>query len=318
MFTHLHVHSHYSFLESIIKIPLLLEVLSTQWMNTVGITDLNGLYGALEFYEYAKKSDIKPIIGVQLPRQIPQNWFHVSKQNVPMYTIGLLARDYQGLQSLIKIVSLAQKQQKNGIPLLSLEILQQFHQGIICCLWWVDSMLEAVISGQYAQDHFHQTVEWLIQLVGTEHVVVQLVAQAINQSPRLKPLHEFSIAVAQQYGLALYASTSVRYLQPSDQEAYQISLAIKDGLKRTDPQRRKPEFDGSLLSEQQVRTNLSSYGYDTALIDQLIDATSMIADQCHVVIPAGQVFFPSYHSPDDIKQIYQTYRDWLIINEDAL
>jgi DNA polymerase III alpha subunit len=51
-----------------------------------------------------------------------------------MYTIGLLARDYQGLQSLIKIVSLAQKQQKNGIPLLSLEILQQFHQGIICCL----------------------------------------------------------------------------------------------------------------------------------------------------------------------------------------
>jgi hypothetical protein len=30
------------------------------------------------------------------------------------------------------------------------------------------------------------------------------------------------------------------------------------------------------------------------------------------------VFFPSYHSPDDIKQIYQTYRDWLIINEDAL
>jgi DNA polymerase III alpha subunit len=42
-------------------------------MNTVGITDLNGLYGALEFYEYAKKSDIKPIIGVQLPRQIPQN-----------------------------------------------------------------------------------------------------------------------------------------------------------------------------------------------------------------------------------------------------
>jgi DNA polymerase III alpha subunit len=149
----------------------------------------------------------------------------------------------------------------------------------------------------------------LIQLVGTEHVVVQLVAQAINQSPRLKPLHEFSIAVAQQYGLALYASTSVRYLQPSDQEAYQISLAIKDGLKRTDPQRRKPEFDGSLLSEQQVRTNLSSYGYDTALIDQLIDATSMIADQCHVVIPAGQVFFPSYHSPDDIKQIYQTYRD---------
>ena len=57
-FAHLHVHTHYSLLDSTIKIHALMEHVKSLGMNAVAMTDHGNMFGAVEFYKAAKKAGI--------------------------------------------------------------------------------------------------------------------------------------------------------------------------------------------------------------------------------------------------------------------
>ena len=65
-FTHLHVHSNFSFLDGGSSVGQLLDRAKEVGCESLALTDHNGLYGAVRFYDYAKRIGIKPIIGVEL------------------------------------------------------------------------------------------------------------------------------------------------------------------------------------------------------------------------------------------------------------
>lgn len=66
MFIHLHTHSAFSLLEGAFSIPQLLFRLQQMQVQTIALTDTNGLYGAVTFYKFAKQLGIKPILGACL------------------------------------------------------------------------------------------------------------------------------------------------------------------------------------------------------------------------------------------------------------
>jgi DNA polymerase III alpha subunit len=63
VFVHLHCHSHYSFLRGIASPEEIIAAAVEQKMPAVALTDTNGLYAAVSFYQAAKKAGIQPIIG---------------------------------------------------------------------------------------------------------------------------------------------------------------------------------------------------------------------------------------------------------------
>src|SRR3989344_4916989 len=63
-FIHLHIHSHYSFLEALPKIDELVERTKKEGMGAVALTDAGNMHGAIEFYKAAKAAGVKPILGV--------------------------------------------------------------------------------------------------------------------------------------------------------------------------------------------------------------------------------------------------------------
>ncbi|MHC4592744.1 MAG: PHP domain-containing protein, partial [Planctomycetota bacterium] len=65
-FAHLHVHSNYSLLQGAFSVQELIETASELGMPAVALTDTNGLYGALFFYDAAREAGIKPIIGAEI------------------------------------------------------------------------------------------------------------------------------------------------------------------------------------------------------------------------------------------------------------
>jgi DNA-directed DNA polymerase III PolC len=65
-FVHLHTHSFFSFLDGTVPLSKLVERVHTLGMPAVALTDRNGLYGAIEFYQHCKDFGIKPIIGSQV------------------------------------------------------------------------------------------------------------------------------------------------------------------------------------------------------------------------------------------------------------
>src|SRR3989338_10090396 len=106
-FVHLHTHSHYSLLDGLSKIDDLIAHTKELGMDAIAITDHGVLYGAIEFYQKAKKAGIKPIIGVEA--YIADNMYdkRPGADGKNYYHIILLAYNNAGYKNLIKLVSSA-------------------------------------------------------------------------------------------------------------------------------------------------------------------------------------------------------------------
>jgi DNA polymerase-3 subunit alpha len=90
-FVHLHVHSNYSLLQGALTIEELIRTASDRAMTGVALTDTNGLYGAMFFYEAARDAGLKPIIGTEIVAADQQ--------------CICLAADRQGYGNLCRIVT---------------------------------------------------------------------------------------------------------------------------------------------------------------------------------------------------------------------
>src|SRR5262245_33602792 len=64
-FVHLHVHSEFSLLDGLSPVKRVADTAKRLGMRAVALTDHGNLYGAIEFYSYARSVGIKPIIGVE-------------------------------------------------------------------------------------------------------------------------------------------------------------------------------------------------------------------------------------------------------------
>src|SRR6266567_9627033 len=111
VFVHLHCHSHYSFLRGVASPEEIVAAAVEQKMPAVALTDTNGLYAAVSFYQAAKKAGLNPIVGVVLDVE-----FYVSSEpfrncktktrhstSVPL---TLLAADMEGYSNLCQLVRL--------------------------------------------------------------------------------------------------------------------------------------------------------------------------------------------------------------------
>ncbi len=92
MFLNLHANTEYSLLESTIKIDSLISYAKKHNFPALAITDHNNMFGVPEFVQKCTKENIKPIIGLDL--------------DVHDYRLILLAKNYNGYKSLIKLSSL--------------------------------------------------------------------------------------------------------------------------------------------------------------------------------------------------------------------
>ena len=65
-FTHLHVHTQFSLLDSALRLKSLFQKAADDKMEAVAMTDHGNMFGAIEFYLTAKKFGIKPILGCEM------------------------------------------------------------------------------------------------------------------------------------------------------------------------------------------------------------------------------------------------------------
>ncbi|MCE9517868.1 PHP domain-containing protein, partial [Candidatus Nomurabacteria bacterium] len=64
-FIHLHTHSHYSLLDGLSKMEVIVKIAKKNKMNAIAVTDHGNMYGAIELYKECQKAGIKPILGVE-------------------------------------------------------------------------------------------------------------------------------------------------------------------------------------------------------------------------------------------------------------
>ena len=127
MFTHLHVHTEYSPLDGMCRIPQLVARARELSMEALAITDHGALYGLVEFYRAAKEVGIRPILGCEVYVS-PTD--HHSRSDKNFYHLVLLARDQRGYRNLIQLVTRAHLEGFFYKPRVDKELLSQYHQGL--------------------------------------------------------------------------------------------------------------------------------------------------------------------------------------------
>ena len=152
-FTHLHVHTEYSLLDGSNKIKEYVARVKELGMNSAAITDHGVMYGVIDFYKEAKAQGINPILGCEV-YVAPNSRF--DRETVHgedrYYHLVLLAENNTGYSNLMKIVSKGFVDGYYYKPRVDMEVLEQYHEGIIAlsaCL--AGEVPRAITRGNYEE-----------------------------------------------------------------------------------------------------------------------------------------------------------------------
>ena len=280
-FIHLHVHTAYSLLDGAIKIPDLLAQAREFGMDSVAVTDHGNMFGVFNFYEKALEAGIKPIIGCEV--YVAPLGRKRRNQRDPRYHLILLAKDYQGYKSLIRLVTLANMEGFYYKPRVDLEILREYNEGLIA--------LSACLSGQVPglildgrEDKATEAAETYAQIF-QDRFYLELQQNFID---RQEVVNQGLISLAAKMGLPLVATNDCHYLRRSDAEAHDVLLCIQTGKTVDDEDRLRFENEEFYFKSPDEMTGLFPQ------CPEAIDNSLRIAEECNVEIPTGNYHFPIF------------------------
>src|SRR5262245_35048383 len=102
-FAHLHVHSHFSILESPAQVADLVAAAASDGQDRLALTDSGNLFGAVQFWNAAKEKGVRAVLGCEVT---VVDGDHAQRDpKTPTYPLVLLAEDQAGWRNLIKLAS---------------------------------------------------------------------------------------------------------------------------------------------------------------------------------------------------------------------
>jgi len=297
-FTHLHIHTEYSLLDGACRIKPLIERVKELGMKSIAITDHGVMYGAVDFAEACKKAGINGIIGCEVyvaPRSRFQKVTGIDKKR---YHLVLLAENQTGYQNLIRIVSDAWTEGFYTKPRVDHELLERFHEGIIClsaCL--AGEIPQAILAGDY--EKAREIALWYQGVFGKDNYFLEI---QDHNLPEQKASNPQIIKLARELDIPLVATNDAHYISKEDAEIQKILVCI--ATKHT-----INEDTGMGFSTDEFY--VKSGDEMAALFPEYPDAienTNKIAERCHVSFEFGNTKLPIYEiegNPDH----FEYFRD---------
>ncbi len=227
-FVHLHVHSEYSLLDGVSRIPELIRRVKDLGMRAVALTDHGNLFGAVEFYKEATAHGIKPILGMEAylvggrmdekPRDGKAGRY---------YHLTLLAADDEGLRNLMYLSSQAYLRGFYYKPRMDLDLLREHARGLIA----LSGCLKGPLAQKLLEDNRDEAERWaheLVEIFGRENFYIELMDLGAEDQERVNP---GLLDIARKLQLKIVATNDVHYLHPEDREVQDALLAIQTGTR---------------------------------------------------------------------------------------
>ncbi|MFC2696293.1 MAG: PHP domain-containing protein [Candidatus Absconditicoccaceae bacterium] len=309
MYIPLHGRSTYSFLESVGTPKVIIKRAKELGFPTLALTDLDVMYGAIQFYQAANAEGIKSIVGLEVG-------FVLNVDNAPAVnaigSICLLAKNTQGYLNLMKITSFAGQQGVAGRPKIDITLLEKYKEGILVFSGGVDSWIAKLLSNGEPLSKAEEIFTMLKDKLGAENCYLEVIAQNEAKEPEIEKINKAVLLLAERVQASCLVSNIYIYPKPEDKSTQELAMAIKDNLKLYDPQHRVLTTENHLMTEEEIRKICLENGYSEAQIDSWIQVTEKIADLCSLKIDMGQLLFPKYEADPEILELYEKNKDQLI------
>lgn len=283
-FTHLHVHSHYSLLDGLAKIDDLIKRAAELGMDSLALTDHGNLYGAIEFYQKAKKAGINPIIGAELYVAYERLQDKRPGLDDKRYHLTVLATDFNGYKNLIKLVTKAHLEGFYYKPRVDKELLRQYSKGLIALSGCFAGEIPRAIVHKKT-DHAEKLIKEYQEIFGKENFYLELGVHL--NFPDQKIINEGLVNLSQKTSAKLVATGDIHYVKPEDAEAQDILVSVQTGAKFDDENRlTMKEANLSMRSAEEM----ASVFYD---LPEAIENTQEISAKVNIEIPLGTWTFPN-------------------------
>ncbi len=284
MFTHLHLHTEYSLLDGLTRIPPLMDRVKELGQTAVAMTDHGAMYGAVDFYKEARAREIKPIIGVEA-YVAPGSRLTRDAGDKQPYHLTLLARNKTGYRNLLRLITSSHLEGYYYRPRLDREIMEQCGQGIIALSGCPSGELHRLIL-EGRTDEARATASWYRNVFDAYYFEIQE-----HDLPEFRQVNRVLADLSREMGIPLVATNDSHYLVQDDHNSQDILLCI--------------QTNSTVLEEKRMRMSDPSYYVKSeaemrALFPDLpeaIDNTGKIADMCDFEMEFDRLHLPEPELP---------------------
>ncbi|MFM2578504.1 DNA polymerase III subunit alpha [Vibrio fortis] len=276
-FVHLRVHSDFSMVDGLSKVPPLVKKVAEMGMPAMALTDFTNLCGLVKFYGTAHGCGVKPIIGADFLMQSPEFGEELTRLTV-------LATDNKGYNNLTLLISKAYlRGHVQHHPVIDKEWLIENAEGLIILSGAKEGEIgKALLKGNQAlvdscvafyKEHFSD--RFYLELIRTGR-------------PDEESYLHFALDLAERVELPVVATNEVVFISEDLFEAHEIRVAIHDGYTLEDPRRPKNYSEQQYLRSEEEMCELF------ADIPEALENSVEIAKRCNVTVRLGEYFLPNF------------------------
>ncbi len=270
-FVHLHTHSYYSLLNGVPSPQELVVAAKKAGMSALALTDRNGLYGAVEFYQKAREARIKPIIGAELTLD-------------DGFNIVLLVQNDTGYRHLSHLISEGRLHGGHGSFRLSAKQVHKYNAGLTA----LSAGNTGKVNDLLAQRNITQALAEVRRWHNAFGQRYYLELNHIDANDTLVNLRLRDIAVEQ--GIPLTATNDVYFIDSKDWHLRRVLQAID--------QNTAVENVENAGSPEHYFKDVAAMNRLFKSFPQAVSNTLKISRSCHFDFQLGKPVFPSVDLPE--------------------
>ena len=281
-FVHLRLHTEYSLVDGIVRVPDLMAAVAAAGMPAVALTDQSNLFAMVKFYKEAQAAGVKPLIGVDA-------WIREPGERAPPSRIVFLCQNLVGYRHLTQLVTRSYLEgQRRGVPMLERSWLsREALEGLILLSGGFEGDIGQAIARGRDDEAERCLTRWQAYCGDRFYLEVQRTGRAGEQV-----CSEAALELAQSRGVGAVATNEVRFLTRAEFEAHEARVCIHDGAQLGDASRPRRYSEEQYLKTPAEMLEL----FQDA--PELLANTFEIAKRCSLEIRLGASMLPAYPVPD--------------------
>ena len=288
-FTHLHVHSHYSLLDGLAKIDDLVSKTKELGMDSLALTDHGALYGAVEFFQKAKKVGIKPIIGCEMYMASGDMTSKTSATDSKRYHFTLLVKNKIGYKNLVKLITKAHLEGFYYKPRVDKNLLRECSKGLICLSGCRNSEISQFLTTNQIEKAETATLEYQ-DIFGKDNFYLEIQPH-FKEDGRNPSIFLKTVELSKKLGIPLAATNDTHYIYKDDEDYHDVLLAIGTGNNVSDTNRLSVKGSNlSLRSPEEMMELFKDF-------PEAIENTAKISDAVDFEFEFGVSQFPYFELP---------------------
>ena len=283
-FVHLHNHSDYSLLDGASPIPAMVKRAAELEMPALALTDHGSMFGAVEFYQEARKAGVKPLVGIEA--YVTRGRLSDRSAGDTAHHLVLLARDERGFKNLMRLSSLAYLEGFYYKPRVDHDVLARHAEGLLA--------LSACPKGEVATDLLEdrdddalRTAGMYRDMFGADNYFLEVQNHGIDIEAKIRAK---VAALAARTGIPVVATNDCHYMSPDHTEAQDVLICIQTGKLVSDEKRMRAVSGLHFRTPAEMKEVFAD-------MPQAVLNTLAVAERCNLQLDFGKPLLPAFPLP---------------------